>query len=556
MKKIMLFIMAAACLATCKNSFDNIKEYATEENVYPAKYDTLIARVGYNRIELEMFKAGRLLSSEFKLSKAKKTVVEVVGEEQPRVWDSVCSWVNVDGLTQSRMYRFYVYTMDEHGNKSIPVEVAETPFVDTDMDVYDRIPDPKISPSPFSSTLSWLDISSPLMKYTGMEYEYLDKDGELRKGSVPADEDIYFHMMNLQGDTDYTVDVSVRVQPFRGEILVLDTVTFKRTYSTTTNSVEEYKRGLKNLYRRVSSVGWTEGATVFWQPESDPTQIFSIVKYMDYTDPGNPVPAELKVLRNEPVTLLPGIKHGEPVSWYSVYTPFGSADEFETDEQSANTLPVDEDGLLFINRVNWKTIVTLAGQLSTDGTRVPGVPYEDAHIDESTVSYLGMSKKGKENNNIGGGIEPGFIIDMAYRTLFNRLCWVHRNEAESGTNLSGLNFSGIDVWGTDNYLGPHKADHNAHYDGAVNFDPNTQWTFIKRIDFGVDRNGVPTTPNGWVTTIYNPPLKPTLSQWQAHLADLGECTFRYIKVQGWKFNMTNNNKACVSDFRLYYHVEQ
>ena len=552
MKKIIVFIVVAmAFMATCTPGFEKIGDYTTEETVYPGKFDTIIAFVGYNRIELELFKEGRIPASQIVLGKAKKTVVEILGVDEPLVWDSICSWVSIGGLTEPRLYRFKVYTIDEFGNKSVPQEIAEVPFTEADIEKYDEVPTPKISPSPFSSTFSWLSISNPLMNYAGLKYEYMDRDGELRTGSVAADEEINFHMQNLEGEKNYTCDVYVRVIPFRGEIPIIDTIDLKRSYTTITNSEDEYIKDRRDKYRRIEAMGWTEGSTVFWEAESDPTQVYSVVQYMDYSDPINPVQTEITVLRNEMLTLLPGVKHGDPITWYSVYTPFGSIEEVETDHRNINTTPLDEDGLLFINRKYWYTLYTFSGGLSTDGTRLPGVRIEDAHIDDSQSSYLGMSKKGKESNNAQGGREAGFIMDLKYVTLFNRLCWTHRNEA---TTIA-LYWWGIDLWGTNEYLGPRDLYANPPTVGSLDDDPNTQWTLIKRIDLGIDRNGNP-TPDGAPPASYSPALKPTLYAWQAPLIDLGkDCSYRYVKVTGYKFDYVNSNKACVSDFRLYYQAE-
>ena len=186
-----------------------------------------------------------------------------------------------------------------------------------------------------------------------------------------------------------------------------------------------------------------------------------------------------------------------------------------------------------------------------------------------------MSKPTKESNNTYTNTPPtftyvstntwtgtacGFVIDMGYKTLFNRLCWIHRNEASGSANMWGLNYHGVDVWGTDDYRGPTTINVNPTASQTLS-DPNTVWTFIKRVDFGIDRNGNPTT-DGWVPqATYNPPLPPTNNQWQVPLREVlmpdgTEPAFRYVKIQAWKLHNTNNNKACVSDFRLYYYAEQ
>ncbi len=536
MKKVIFLMMVVACMTMCKKGYDNITDYANEEKVYPAKFDTIIAKVGYNRIELELLKAGRLPASKINMGKATKTVVEIYGETEPRVWDSVCSWVSITGLTEPRLYRFTVYTLDEFGNKSVPQEIAEVPFTEFDIEKYDDVPDPKISPSPFSSTLSWLDISTPMIQYVGIKYEYKDKDGMERTGSVHKDDEINFNMQNLEGDSDYSVDVYVRVIPLLGETPIIDTIDLKRTYSMQTLNQQTYIDWCKDRRRGVARVGWTNGATVFWQAESDPTQIYSVVKYTDYSDPDNPVPAEVHVLRNEEITLLSGIKNGEPISIYSIYSPPGSGAEVPTNEKNFNTLSGD---LIECTYNHWNctyTSIKPANDGFKDGNPKNVKDY-NAHLDGETVSFLSMSKPGKSTggseNNKNGGRPVYFVVDMKYTTLFNTMSWLHRNDVQ------GLMWWGLKLYGANEYLGLKDTYNNPT--SNVPDPDNTQWVLIREVDF---------------RDMAASPPKPPLTPKKTGTYDFPKCTYRYVKVELTIWDTANNSAACLSGFFLGYKSEQ
>jgi hypothetical protein len=45
---------------SCGDIYDNIKDFSVEEIVYPAHYDTIFGRPGYQRVEIDLVKEGRL----------------------------------------------------------------------------------------------------------------------------------------------------------------------------------------------------------------------------------------------------------------------------------------------------------------------------------------------------------------------------------------------------------------------------------------------------------------------------------------------------------------
>src|SRR5690606_26735624 len=123
MRYQLLFYLAvsAALLASCDGMYDSLEEYSGEI-VYPAKYDTIIGHIGFERVEIDLMKAGRVPSADIKLGKAKKTVIEY--DDQVITIDSLVSWVNITDLDQPKLYRFRVYTLDEYENPSVAQEIA------------------------------------------------------------------------------------------------------------------------------------------------------------------------------------------------------------------------------------------------------------------------------------------------------------------------------------------------------------------------------------------------------------------------------------------------
>ena len=129
------FLIYSSCV---DGIYDNIKEFSNEEIVYPAAFDTCYGTIGYERVEIDLRSDGRIPSSKIKMGKAKKTVV-VYDENMPEPTviriDSVCSYVNITGLTEPRLYRFKIYTEDEYGSRSIPQEISLIPYTSYDRDV-------------------------------------------------------------------------------------------------------------------------------------------------------------------------------------------------------------------------------------------------------------------------------------------------------------------------------------------------------------------------------------------------------------------------------------
>lgn len=214
-----LLSLAMLILVSCNDQYDNIKEYAGEI-IYPARFDTIIGQIGYERVELDLMKAGRIPSSQLNMGKASKTVVEYDGEKH--YIDSVCSWVNVTGLTETKLYRFYVYTEDDFGNQSVPQEIALIPFTQLDRDLL-GIASPKLVVSPSAMVVEWPNgLNSVVMEYQSLSYNYTDKDGAVQSGEVTTPR---FYCGNLAAGKELRIDVDYKVVPIQSDgTKILDTV--------------------------------------------------------------------------------------------------------------------------------------------------------------------------------------------------------------------------------------------------------------------------------------------------------------------------------------------
>jgi len=220
MKKILLLLIILSTLIySCDDMYENQEKYEGEI-VYPARFDTIIGHVGFERVELDLMKAGRIPTSRIILGKAKKTVVEY--DNQVLTIDSLVSYVNITGLTSPKLYRFQVYTIDEYGNKSVPQEIALIPYTTGDLEALE-VSSPRIMKSPSAAVVDWPNgISSVLMNYYGLSFEYADKDGVVRTGERGADSRLFIG--NVEPEQAVSISMKYKVVPIVSNETLLDTV--------------------------------------------------------------------------------------------------------------------------------------------------------------------------------------------------------------------------------------------------------------------------------------------------------------------------------------------
>lgn len=221
MKYKIIFLIASLIVlfGACEDMHEKTEKYYGEV-VYPAKFDTIYAHIGYERAEIDLLRAGRIPSNEIKLGKAKKTIIEY--DEERIVFDEIKSWVNISGLTQSKIYRFYIYTEDEFGNQSVPQEIAVIPYTANDLETT-IMTAPRITYSPSSAILEWpAGLNSLMVRYFGMTYEYTDRDGNVVKGERGDNPRIFIG--NLETGKSYTVKMRYKIVPVVDNVPILDTL--------------------------------------------------------------------------------------------------------------------------------------------------------------------------------------------------------------------------------------------------------------------------------------------------------------------------------------------
>lgn len=230
-RNFVLFLAVVLTLfaTSCVGEMDNIEKYSGE-TVYPAAFDTIYASYGFERIEFDLSKYGRIPTSQMKLGKAVKTVVEY--DNVRIVYDTVCSWVNITGLDISRMYRFKIYTEDKFGNYSMPKEMGVIPFTQTDIDNM-NFPSPSWLRSSTSVVVEFpASVINSNMVHNGLSWSYKDVSGQTQTGAVNG---LRFFASNFTPASNISIDVTHKIRPRMSNTtrdLLLDEVTVTRTLQT------------------------------------------------------------------------------------------------------------------------------------------------------------------------------------------------------------------------------------------------------------------------------------------------------------------------------------
>lgn len=214
-----LIVLAIIALSSCKGIYENMDTYEGEQ-IYPARFDTITGKIGYERVEIDLMKAGRISTDEIYMGKAKKTIVEY--DDVKIVIDSVVSWVNIPKLTSPKLYRFKVYTEDEHGNKSVPQVIGLVPYTANELKSL-AVASPRIFASPNTAVLDWVgNLSSILLNYISLTYSYVDNTGEIRTGEREREPRIF--AVNLTTGDEVKMNVLYKVVPKVNGVPILDSV--------------------------------------------------------------------------------------------------------------------------------------------------------------------------------------------------------------------------------------------------------------------------------------------------------------------------------------------
>jgi hypothetical protein len=184
-------------------------------------FDKITGKIGYERVEIDLIKAGRVPAGKLNFGTATKTVIEYDGTQT--VIDSLCSWVNVTGLTQSKDYTFKIYAMDAAGtNKLAAKEISLKPYTSAELEKDVVLAQPKTVVFASSAVLSWpYGVSTAFAEYYGLSYSYTDKHSATRTGTATGD---YPQFILTDLGTETTVKIKYKIIPKRDYIAIIDTV--------------------------------------------------------------------------------------------------------------------------------------------------------------------------------------------------------------------------------------------------------------------------------------------------------------------------------------------
>lgn len=233
-----VFLLLA--LAGCRDIYENIDAQIDSETIYSDKFEGIInTYIGFERVEIDLMKQ-RVPASQIHSGRATKTIVECTDFDTPDhrlVIDSVCSWVNITGLTQAKVYDFTIYSEDDYGNRSLPLTASLQPYTSENLRAIE-IPQPSIIEATSAAMVEWMkpmSESTHLFKCYHWTYEYTDKDGVLHtessEGELPS-----FIVENVPKGIDLPVKMTLKIIPNR--ILgndtyppIIDTVIFQQDLS-------------------------------------------------------------------------------------------------------------------------------------------------------------------------------------------------------------------------------------------------------------------------------------------------------------------------------------
>ena len=233
---MMLLAIAMFAAVSCSKIYDNVEKYVDGEIVYIDKLDGILkVQIGYERVEIDLLEAGRIPSSQIFMAKATKTVIECPDFTEPehrRVIDSICSWVNVTGLTQLKYYELSIYTEDVYGNRSLPLKASVKPYTIENLNTIEITP-PSISASSTSAQIEWIDgISAVTHQVVSFEWKFTDRDGLVIAYEEEGDNPVIF-LENVVTETDIPVTLNCRIIPTisgsgSNYTPILDTVNFQK----------------------------------------------------------------------------------------------------------------------------------------------------------------------------------------------------------------------------------------------------------------------------------------------------------------------------------------
>ena len=215
----------------CEKMDSNYKQYLNEYD-YSGKISNLRCYLGYERI---------ILAWDNPIDQKSKTIlIEYEDGKQQKEYDSLVDSVSIDGLTSGSGYSFTVYTLDNVGNRSVPVSITALPVSKAFVESLDAPTCNLVQTKEGLYAIRWSNLSSILMRFAGtIKYEIKGADGFVKSGVEEVEiydtdkegnktlkevSDFTLPIEGLQKGVEYTVNFTVPVWPISGKIVTVDTI--------------------------------------------------------------------------------------------------------------------------------------------------------------------------------------------------------------------------------------------------------------------------------------------------------------------------------------------
>lgn len=218
-----LFIV---CFVSCESMDENYKQYLQEYN-YSGKIQNLRCYLGYQRVALAWDNP--------KDQKSKKILIEYGADQMQKEYETLVDTVVIENLDAGTGYEFTVYTLDNAGNRSVPVSITALPVT---KDMVDNLVPPTCTYTKVGDTpaIHWVTLSAVSMSFckeSRIEYSVTATDGTVVKQGTIKNEDkesivpvneYTFPAPELEVGEEYRITFTVYVYPISSNVVTMDAV--------------------------------------------------------------------------------------------------------------------------------------------------------------------------------------------------------------------------------------------------------------------------------------------------------------------------------------------
>lgn len=243
--KYIVTIMLASFIGfyACESMDDNYKQYLGEYN-YSGKIDSLRVYLGYERV---------ILAWDNPKDQKSVAIRILYGPDSTEIiYNEMVDSVSIDGLQADTGYEFIVYTMDSHGNLSVPTSVTAFPISSNFVESLTP-PSLIIEVKNNEQVVSLLGLSNVMMRFSGIiNYTVEGPEGFTASGEIdltdkvittnPTTGAIEYNTINeislpvadLGAGVDffppgrYNFSYSASVWPIRGNQISIDEIMLER----------------------------------------------------------------------------------------------------------------------------------------------------------------------------------------------------------------------------------------------------------------------------------------------------------------------------------------